>query len=314
MYPSDEPLPLASNLNFVTNQTVPNLVTVKVGADGKVKLRNNSGTTHVIFDIVGWYGTPTLGSRYNPLTPARILDTRIGTGAPAAPIGAGATITVDVTNTYSSGVPASGVTAVIVNVTVTGPTAASHLTVYPSGAGLPLASNLNFVTGQTVPNLVAVKVGADGNVNVRNNSGSTHVIFDVVGWYEAASGDVLNPLAPVRILDTRFGPQGAPPGPVGASTSITVDVTGAGGVPVSGATAVIVNTTVTGPTAPSHLTVYPSGAGVPNASNLNFVTGQTVPNLVVVKVGGDGNVKVFNNSGTTHVIFDVVGYFAPPPP
>lgn len=313
IWPSGEPQPTASNLNFVAGQTVPNLVTVKVGDDGNVKVFNNSGQTHVIFDVVGWYGGPTGGSRYNPLTPARVLDTRTGPqGVPAGAIGPGGTITVDVTGV--GGVPAS-VAAVIVNVTVTGPTAASHLTVYPSDAFVvPNASNLNFVAGQTVPNLVAVKVGADGNVKVRNNSGTTHVIFDVVGYFVASGGHVLNPLPPARILDTRSGPQGVPPGKVGPGANITVDVTGVGAVPASGAAAVIVNTTVTEPTLPSHLTVYPSDASLPNASNLNFAGGQTVPNLVVVKIGAlDGNVKAFNNSGQTHVIMDVVGYFAPPP-
>ena len=62
--------------------------------------------------------------------------------------------------------------------------------------------------GQDVPNLVIVKVGAaDGSVKVYNDSGSTHVIFDVVGWY-GASGDLFHPVSPARILDTRFGPQG----------------------------------------------------------------------------------------------------------
>jgi hypothetical protein len=50
-------------------------------------------------------------------------------------------------------------------------------------------------------------------------------------------------------------------------------------------TAVVVNTTVDQPTAPSHLTVYPAGTTKPNAANLNFVANQTVPNLVIVRVG-----------------------------
>lgn len=312
VYPSDAPLPLASNLNFAAGQTVPNLVTVKVGADGTVKIQNFAGTTHVIFDLMGWYGTPASGSRYTPLTPARILDTRFGPqGSPPGAVGPGGVITVDVTGV--GGVPASAVTAVVINTTVVAPTQASHLTVYPSDAALPNVSNLNFVGGQTVPNLVTVKVGADGNVKARNFAGTVHVIFDVVGWYGTSSGNVLNPLSPSRIVDTRTGPQGVPPGPVGNNTNITVDVTGVGGVPVSGATAVIMNTTVTGPTQTSHLTVYPSDATLPNVSNLNYTPFLTVANLVVVKVGGDGNVKAHNFAGQVHVIFDVVGYFAPPP-
>jgi hypothetical protein len=48
---------------------------------------------------------------------------------------------------------------------------------------MPVASDLNFVGGQTVPNLVVVKVGTDGKINIFNAFGSAHVVVDVVGWY-----------------------------------------------------------------------------------------------------------------------------------
>ena len=88
------------------------------------------------------------------------------------------------------------------------------------------------------------------------------------------------------------------------------DVTDVGGVPANAAS-VVVNTTVTQGTAPSYLTVYPSGVARPLASNLNFNAWQDIPNLVIVKVGSGGNVQAYNNSGGVHVIFDVVGYFGP---
>jgi hypothetical protein len=74
-------------------------------------------------------------------------------------------------------------TAVVINVTVTGPTAPSYLTVYPDGTQRPLASDLNYVAGATVPNLAVVKLGADGKLAIYNFAGSTHVIVDVLGWY-----------------------------------------------------------------------------------------------------------------------------------
>ena len=226
-------------------------------------------------------------------------------GTPAGAVDPGETVVVDVTGV--GGVPANA-TAVVLNVTATQPTTGSFLTVYPSDTALPLASNLNFDTGVTVPNLVIVKVGADGNVKVYNKLGSVHVIFDVVGWY-GATGDLLYPLTPARVLDTRTSPQGTPAGKVGANATIAVDVT-VGTIPAT-ASGVIVNTTVTEPTLGSYLTVYPSGVTRPLASNLNFTTGQTVPNLVMVKVGTGGNVQVYNNKGQVHVVFDAVGYFAP---
>ncbi len=88
-----------------------------------------------------------------------------------------------VTVAGNGGVPASGAKAVVVNVTVVNPTAASALTVWPDGTTRPLASDLNFVPGQTVPNLVVVKLSATGQIDIFNGVGSTQVIVDVVGWY-----------------------------------------------------------------------------------------------------------------------------------
>ena len=254
---------------------------------------------------------------YHPVAPARILDTRTGPG-PVGKIGPGQTITVDVTNPASvpsgGGVPATGVSAVVLNTTVTEPTASSYLTVFPSLTTMPVASNLNFPAGATIPNLVIVKVGTDGNVRIFNAAGSTHVIFDVAGWFGGAGSDgtLFRSQTPARILDTRSGPQGNPSGPVDPGETITVDVTNVSGSSVpANASAVILNVTATGPTDSSFLTVFPSGAAQPLASNLNFGANQTVPNLVIVKVGADGYVKVYNKQGSVHVIFDVAGWYSP---
>jgi hypothetical protein len=80
------------------------------------------------------------------------------------------------------GVPSSGVGAVVLNVTVTAPSAWSHMTVFPHGAARPLASNLNYGPGETVANLVIAKVGADGLVDLFNAVGNAHVVVDVAGW------------------------------------------------------------------------------------------------------------------------------------
>jgi hypothetical protein len=272
-----------------------------------VKVYNAAGQVHVTFDVVGWYGGPAAGSRFNPVTPARILDTRTSPqGDPAGSVDQNETVRVDVTGV--GGVPANA-TAVVLNVTITAPTTTSYLTVFPSdNASQPLASNLNFNSGQTIPNLATVKVGTDGFVKVYNKLGSVHVIFDVVGYY-AATGDLFYPITPNRVLDTRTGPQGTPPGAVGNNSSIEVNVT-VGAVP-AGASGIIVNTTVTMGTQGSFLTVWPKGPARPNTSNLNFTNGQTVPNLVVVGVGTGGKIMAYNKAGSVHVVMDAVGYFAP---
>ncbi|MDP1806637.1 MAG: hypothetical protein Q8K72_15780, partial [Acidimicrobiales bacterium] len=304
VFPAGEALPLASNLNFLPGQDVPNLVVAKVGAGGRVSVYNSVGSTHVIFDVVGWFSSGA--ASFTPLTPARILDTRDGTGGIAAKVGQASAVDVAVTGV--GGTPASGVGAVVLNVTVTEPSAHSWLSVFPAGDPLPLASNLNFRPGQDVPNLVVAKVGANGKVTVYNSVGSTHVVFDVVGWF-AAGATSFTPLTPARILDTRDGTGGIAT-KVGQATPVDVTVAGVGGVPATGVGAVVLNVTVTQPSAQSWLTVFPSGQSLPLASNLNFLPGQDVPNLVVAKVGAGGRVTVYNSAGSTHVVFDVVGWFA----
>ena len=118
---------------------------------------------------------------YHPLAPARILDTRTGNGAPVGKLGSESTLSLQVTG--RGGVPATGVASVVLNVTVTEVSAVSFLTAWPAGTPRPLASNLNYAAGDTVPNLVVVKLGDGGRASLFNSSGDTHVIADVAGWY-----------------------------------------------------------------------------------------------------------------------------------
>ena len=246
--------------------------------------------------------------RYEPLTPARILDTRDGTGGIGA-IGPGATANVQITG--RGGVPASGVTAVAMNVTVTEPTADGFLTIYPTGTTRPLAANLNFTPNKTVPNLVVVKVGTGGKVDIYNSAGSTHVVSDVAGYFteSATGGDGrFQPLSPARILDTRLG-TGAPVARIGPGASLDLQVTGQGGVPATGAEAVVMNVAVTNTTAQSYLTVHPTGETRPLAANLNWVAAGTVSNRVIAKLGSNGRVTLYNNAGETDIIVDTNGWF-----
>ena len=71
----------------------------------------------------------------------------------------------------------------VLNLTATEPTAESFVTAWPDGQARPLASNLNVLAGKTAPNLVVVKVGTGGKVDLYNNAGSTHLVADVAGWY-----------------------------------------------------------------------------------------------------------------------------------
>jgi hypothetical protein len=92
--------------------------------------------------------------------------------------------------TTAAGGPAGRLlSAVVVNVTATGPTAGGWLTVYPSDQVLPVARTLNFSAGQTVANLVKIRVGADGKLKITNTGGvmtggTVNILADIVGYYQ----------------------------------------------------------------------------------------------------------------------------------
>jgi hypothetical protein len=163
---------------------------------------------------------------------------------------------------------------------------------------------------------VVVAVGTAGKVSIYNNRGSADVVVDVDGYFtdSTTSGALFYALTPSRILDTRNGTGGIS-SPVGRNGTIVVTVAGQGGVPLMTApyapTAVVINVTVTNTTASSALIVWPDGVAKPLASDLNWTAGMAVPNLVVVKLGANGKIDIYNYVGSTDVVMDVAGYFAP---
>ncbi|WP_416875236.1 PKD domain-containing protein [Kitasatospora sp. SC0581] len=249
------------------------------------------------------------GSEFTPYAPTRLLDTRDGTGAPAAgAVAAFGTTKVKVVG--NGGIPA-GVTAVALNITATNAVADGHVIAYASGAKQPTTSNVNFTAGRTVPTLAIVPVGADGYVELANRSGGkVDLIADVTGYFAKTAANGYTSMNPARIADTREG-KGAAQGQAAGQSTFAVQVAGQGGLPAQGVAAVALNVTVTNPQGSGHLTVSPSGGQPSATSNLNFEPGQTVANAVIVPVGPDGKVTVRNGSWSgTDVIVDVTGYYS----
>ncbi len=240
-----------------------------------------------------------------------MLDTRINQGGGA--VGPSGTLKLAVAGTGLT-VPASA-TSVVLNVTATQPTASGYITVWGDQTARPVASSLNFAAGETVPNLVVAPVGAGGAIDFFNGStGTTQLIADIAGYY--IGGGSTQPgtfvsMTPSRLLDTRNGTGGTI---VAAGGTVPLHIDGIGAIPRSAVRAVVLNVTVTQPAAGGYITAWPDGNDQPVASNLNFAAGETVPNLVVVPVGLDGKVDLFNGSGgTIQLIADVAGYFLDPP-
>jgi hypothetical protein len=155
--------------------------------------------------------------------------------------------------------------------------------------------------------MATTPLAADRTINLYNNSGSVHVVADVVGYYDArgaTTGALYTPVAPTRLLDTRdaTGPKTTPFG-----TAETVSLPVAGLPP--NASAVVVNVTATDTTSPGFVTLWPTGSARPQTSNLNPQPGLTRANLTVARLGTGGAIDIFNNSASTALVVDLVGYY-----
>jgi hypothetical protein len=316
VYPAGGAIPLVSNLNWSAGQTVANLVIVPVGTDGQVTFYLPGGYADVVVDLEGYFapeGVGTTAGSYVPLTPSRIVDTRAGSGSIYAGETMGTQGTLNVEATGVGGVPSTGVAGVLLNVTVVNTALPSYLTVFPEGGSQPTASNLNWPAGAVVPNRVMVPVSAtNGEISLFNDQGSVDVVVDVDGYFTTGAttptgASLLGIVSPVRVLDTRLTSQTLETGGI-----ISLPLAGVDGI-ASNATAVVANVTTTDTGDPSFLTVYPGGTP-PLASDLNWVPGQTEPNLTIATLSGTGTVSAFNDAGSADLIIDAFGYFVPETP
>ena len=292
VYPCDIARPTASNLNYVTGQTVPNLVTVALAASSKVCFYTHTAV-HLVVDLSGWYVLND-GGGYRALAPTRLFDTRSSAGR--TPVAAGAVYRYDLTGKVD---PSAD--AVTMNVTVTEPAADGFLTVFPCDAPQPLASNLNYKRNQTVPNLVTVKISAARTVCFFAQQ-RLHLLADLAGDFQTAALTGFYALSPQRLVDTREGTEG--PLLTGDVLQLTV--------PLPKVDAALFNVTVTDPKGDGFITVYPCGTERPTVSNLNFVVGQTVPNLVAVQLNATGQACFYAHAGT-HLIVDIAGIYSADP-
>ena len=244
-------------------------------------------------------------TQFVSVAPARLADTRPDQGAFGFTQITGQIVRVQVAG--REGVPANA-TAAVLNVTGVNTTAPGFVTVYPAGTDLPTASNVNFDgAGQVLANMVTVKLGAGGAVDVYMQR-QMDVAVDVSGAYipvnapVAAGRLVTRPDGAFRVLDTRQRSIGG----VAGNTSERVDVSAAG-VPAD-ATAVVVNVTAT-QTGLGFWTAYPLGQERPNASNLNIDrAGETRASQAIVLLSGAPAFNVYSQGGG-QLIVDVTGWF-----
>lgn len=243
------------------------------------------------------FGAPDL---FTSLSPARILDTR-----DTSPVSTSNVVRLDVTGTAN--VPASGVSAVALNVTATGASTPGYLTVWPCSAGKASTSVVNYAAGEDIPNAVVATVDAYGMVCIDSFT-EVDVVVDVMGWFRASAG--LTTFAPQRVFDTRSTARVSPGSTLEFDFTGVSDSSGATLVPTTGVDAVVLNVTATRGVDAGFLTVWPCGTPQPATSSLNYQASQDIPNLVIAKVGTDGKVCFASNLAAVDVIADLSGWIA----
>lgn len=368
------------NLDFA-GQTIPNGAFAPLGDGGRVSIYTTF-PTDILIDVFGYFvpAAAATAGRFVPLTPTRILDTRVNLGwtaptpiptppptTPTTPgnpgdtkncsdfatqaaaqawfdtyfpsygdvakldgngdgiaceslplmaalrsealVSARTTIALQVSG--AGGVPISGVSAVVMNVTAAGPTSDGFVQVSPTGIAVGDTSNLNPEKNRTIANLVVVPLGVGGKVDVKTylyeQTGSVDLLADVVGYFTdstapSSSAGLFVPIVPTRALDTRLPP---PKPEVGAGQTVGVNFASV----APGAAAIAGNLTSAGGGPGGFLQLAPT-IGVPGASSsLNTsYENQTIANAVVSPITASGTAQIYTY-GSTHMILDVTGWF-----
>ncbi|MEU5258208.1 S1 family peptidase [Amycolatopsis sp. NPDC021455] len=293
-------LPSTSNLNLGAGRVAAGMAIVPVGADGKIKVRNNAGAIDVIVDYLGYYSASG-ESTYQPKDkPELVLDTRTPLGGHPGKLTAGEVLTVPVRGV--AGVPADAV-AVAVNLTGTQSDSETFFSVYAQGT--PGSSTLNIRPEEHRATQSLVRIGDDGAIRVFLHHGQSHVLLSVAGSF--VPGDAGSRYAalstPARLLDTRAGT----PTPLGPGGIRTVPVTG---LP-AGATAAAVNFTGVQPSASTFLAAWshdlPYSGSVP--STVNIMQGENTSNAATVRLGSGARFDVRNADGSLDLVVDLQGYY-----
>jgi hypothetical protein len=293
-----------STLNFSTYQTIANTATVPLDAGGGL-CAFASASADLVIDVGGYYSTTATG-RYSPLTPTRLMDSRIGSGTDAR-LSAGETVELPVVGVANVPTNAS---AVALNVTGILPSLDAFVTAYPCG-NLPPTSSLNPAVGYITPNLVMAQVSTRGTVCLFTNA-DVDLVVDVVGFVSSATATKFTPSTPFRFTDTRDLSRPAVSAGQGglrlaAGQTLVIPMAGVRGIPQN-ARAISANVTAVDATESGFLTAWPCG-GMPTASNVNYVFGSPVANAAELPLSTSGAICIFS-SASAQVIVDVNGWWS----
>ena len=285
-YPCSDRRPETSTVNYVAGQVVANTTIAALSGTGQLCVWT-SADTDLLVDITGWLG-PTGSSRFTPIGPTRVVDTRTGTGG--VRLAPGATMSVDL-----NGVVPAGTTAVALNATAVGASASAYLTVFPCGP-LPPTSTVNYAAGEVRPNNAIVGLSG-GRVCVYSDA-ATDVLLDLTGAF-GPTGLSYKPTAPTRVLDTRR----TAPLPAGGQVAYSVAAPALG---TDQPAAAFVNVTAADHTAAGYVTTFDCGVRR-DTSTLNQQVGQVAANGANVPLTGVKSCAWSSAGG--HLVVDLNGWW-----
>jgi hypothetical protein len=298
---------LVASLNSLDGRIKANAAIVDAGTGGAISVYVTN-TTNVVLDIDGYF-VPAIDSAlaFYPLTPCRVADTRPQYGGDG-PIPGGTSQDFPILAATACNIPATA-QAYSLNFAVVPPGPLGYLTVWPTGGARPVVSTLNDLTGTIVANAAIVGAGTGGDVSVYP-SNETNVVIDINGYFAPPGPGALALYAvtPCRVIDTRKIGDGLP---FSGTLSPPVDVEHSACAPSAQAQAYVQNASVVPQGPLGYLTLWPDGVQRPLASTLNALDGYITNNMAIVPTN-NGSIDAYA-SGTTQLILDLSGYFAPLP-
>jgi hypothetical protein len=309
MWPTGSEQPLVSTLNSLDGRIKANAAIVAAGAGGSINAFVTDAA-HLILDVNGYFvnaATAPTALQYYPLTPCRLVDTRL----PGGPLGSpsmGASQKRDFpVRAGSCGVP-SNASAYSLNVTAVPHGPLAYLTLWPAGESQPHVSTLNAFTGTITANAAVVRAGVDSSISVYS-SNATDLVVDINGYFAppGIGGLSLYRMTPCRLVDTRRTVESLGGPSLSGERKFPVEQSKCA-LPKE-AKALSLNVTTVPLPRLGFLTIWPSGSGRPLVSTLNALDGAITSNGAWIGIGA-GGISAFS-SDETHVIIDAGGYFAP---
>ena len=307
IWPAGEGQPTVSTLNSLDGRLKANAAIIPAGTpNGSVSVYVTN-TTHVVLDINGYFTTGN-GSTlaFYPVPPCRVADTRNPQGPLGGPYLSGGHERDFPVQQGSCGLPNTAV-AYSFNFTVIPKTSSgvAYLTVWPQGVMRPTVSTLNDLTNTIVANAALVP-GGPGGVVATYATNDTDLVIDTNGYFAppGTGGLSFYPLTPCRVIDTRHIGNGQP-----FTGELTVPVETSPCGPPATSQGYVFNATVVPQGQFSYLTLWPDPLQKPTVSTLNAIDSAITSNMAIVP-NGDGKTDAFA-AGSTQLILDISGYFAP---